>query len=287
MQPSAAEQQQQQEEAAAAAAVAAEADVTASLLLECDEAQDVGVAELRFFAALAGGVAGKIYVTLDTNKTYRWSGSAFVEISASPGSTDAVPEGPTNLYYTQARADARVAAGITGKADKTTTVSAGTGLSGGGDLSTNRTLSVAYGAAAGTSCQGNDSRLSDARTPTSHSHVIGDVTGLSAALAPSVTSVTAIAAPSVAATPSAVLNDTGLTAGVTGVTVTGSPADGYRLLLRFKDNGTSRTITLGASFRAMGVTIPTATVAGKWLIIGAIYNGVDSIWDVVATGVQA
>ena len=29
------------------------------------------------------GEAGKIYVTLDTNKTYRWSGSAYVEISAS------------------------------------------------------------------------------------------------------------------------------------------------------------------------------------------------------------
>lgn len=31
------------------------------------------------------GEAGKIYVALDTNKTYRWSGSAYVEISASSG----------------------------------------------------------------------------------------------------------------------------------------------------------------------------------------------------------
>lgn len=68
------------------------------------------VIEAANFAALTGGVAGKIYVTLDNNKTYRWSGSAFVEISASPGSTDSVTEGSTNLYYTQARADARVAA---------------------------------------------------------------------------------------------------------------------------------------------------------------------------------
>ena len=29
------------------------------------------------------GETGKIYVTLDDNKTYRWSGSAYVEISAS------------------------------------------------------------------------------------------------------------------------------------------------------------------------------------------------------------
>ena len=43
---------------------------------------------------------------------------------------------------------------VSGKADKTTTVSAGTGLSGGGDLSANRTLSVDYGTAAGTACEG-------------------------------------------------------------------------------------------------------------------------------------
>jgi hypothetical protein len=50
------------------------------------------------------GESNKIYVAVDTGKTYRWSGSAYVEISASPGSTDAVTEGSTNLYFTNARA---------------------------------------------------------------------------------------------------------------------------------------------------------------------------------------
>jgi hypothetical protein len=50
------------------------------------------------------GETSKIYVTLDLNKTYRWSGSSYVEISASPGSTDAVTEGSTNLYFTTQRA---------------------------------------------------------------------------------------------------------------------------------------------------------------------------------------
>ena len=50
------------------------------------------------------GETGKIYVTTGTNKTYRWSGSAYVEITSSPGSTDAVTEGSTNLYFTAARA---------------------------------------------------------------------------------------------------------------------------------------------------------------------------------------
>jgi hypothetical protein len=52
----------------------------------------------------ATGETGKIYVALDSNKTYRWSGSAYIEISASPGSTDALTEGSLNLYFTQARA---------------------------------------------------------------------------------------------------------------------------------------------------------------------------------------
>lgn len=58
----------------------------------------------------ATGESGKIYVSLATNLTYRWSGSAYVEISASPGSTDAVPEGASNKYFTDARARAAVSA---------------------------------------------------------------------------------------------------------------------------------------------------------------------------------
>lgn len=56
------------------------------------------------------GETGKIYVALDNNKTYRWSGSIYVEISPSEVNSvnsqtgvvsldsDDVPEGPTNKY---------------------------------------------------------------------------------------------------------------------------------------------------------------------------------------------
>lgn len=71
------------------------------------------VVEAANFAALPGtGETGKIYVTLDNNKTYRWSGSAYVEISASPGSTDSVTEGSVNLYFTTARVLATVLTGL-------------------------------------------------------------------------------------------------------------------------------------------------------------------------------
>lgn len=52
--------------------------------------------------------------------------------------------------------------GLANKANTTTTISAGTGLTGGGDLSANRTLNVAYGTSAGTAAQGNDARITGA-----------------------------------------------------------------------------------------------------------------------------
>lgn len=55
-------------------------------------------------------------------------------------------------------------------------ISAGTGLTGGGDLSSNRSLAVQYGTTAGTAAQGNDARLSDARTPVAHQHAVTDIT---------------------------------------------------------------------------------------------------------------
>lgn len=59
------------------------------------------VLEFATFTALpATGETGKIYVTLDTNFEYRWSGSTYIQLVASPGSTDAVPEGTKNLYFT-------------------------------------------------------------------------------------------------------------------------------------------------------------------------------------------
>lgn len=73
------------------------------------------VIEVADYASLpATGEADKIYITVDNNKCYRWSGTVYIEIVASPGSTDAVPEGLTNLYFTDERAkSAAVANSIT------------------------------------------------------------------------------------------------------------------------------------------------------------------------------
>lgn len=71
------------------------------------------VIEAVNFGALPGtGETGKIYVTTNDNKCFRWSGSAYVEISPSPGSTDSVTEGSANLYFTVARVLASVLTGL-------------------------------------------------------------------------------------------------------------------------------------------------------------------------------
>ena len=63
---------------------------------------------------------------------------------------------------------------------ETRTLTAGAGLTGGGDLSADRTFAVAYGTSASTAAEGNDSRLSDSRTPTAHkaSHSTGGTDAL-------------------------------------------------------------------------------------------------------------
>lgn len=53
-------------------------------------------------------------------------------------------------------------AALDAKVPTTRTVSAGTGLTGGGDLAADRTLAVSYGTTAGTAAQGNDSRITGA-----------------------------------------------------------------------------------------------------------------------------
>jgi hypothetical protein len=71
----------------------------------------------------------------------------------------------------------------------------------------------------------------------------------------------------------------------------GSPLDGQTLLLRIKDTGTARTLafTTGSSksYRAIGITLPTTTIAGKTTYVGCRYNAADVRWDVLAANTES
>ena len=66
--------------------------------------------------------------------------------------------------------------------------------------------------------------------------------------------------------------------------------NGKNLLIRIRDNGTIRSIawTAGTNgFRAIGLTLPTLTVANKLLYIGLVYNADDQKWDAIAYSLEA
>jgi hypothetical protein len=86
-----------------------------------------------------------------------------------------------------------------------------------------------------------------------------------------------------------IFNAFGLSGTITVATPSGTPVDGQRLVLRFKDNGTGRVITWTTSsgaFRAMGgITLPTTTVTSNVTYVDCVYNSTDVFWDVVDVNV--
>jgi collagen type I alpha len=153
--------------------------------------------------------------------------------------------------------------------DPTRQVIAGTGLTGGGDLSTDRTLAVSYGTTAGTAAQGNDARLSDSRTPTA-----GSVTDASVA------SGAAIAWSKIDKTGSsladlATVSASSLTSGTLALARGGTGADLSSAAAGFvKAPGSGGALTTGAiagsdlpamSASAQGAVPATGTPSGKFL----------------------
>jgi hypothetical protein len=76
-------------------------------------------------------------------------------------------------------------------------------------------------------------------------------------------------------------------AGLTLANPTGSWVQGKDLIIRIKDNATPRSITYGAKYRAIGVTLPTTTVASKTTYLGMVYNSTDDTFDVIGVTTQA
>ena len=67
----------------------------------------------------------------------------------------------------------------------------------------------------------------------------------------------------------------------------GTAVQGQVMMIRIKDDATTRAITYGSEYRAIGVTLPTTTTVSKTHYIGMIYNATDTKWDVVGINEEA
>jgi hypothetical protein len=77
-----------------------------------------------------------------------------------------------------------------------------------------------------------------------------------------------------------------LTGAITSATFSNG-VDGASYRFRFKDNATSRAIALGSTARAVGITIPAATVVSKVLYLVGIWNAADTKIDIVGVAQEA
>lgn len=159
----------------------------------------------------------------------------------------------------------------TNKVNSSLTISTTAPLSGGGNLTANRTLSISQATTS------TDGYLSSTDWNTFNNK---------ASYTPRVQSVTS----SATVTP-AFGNDlvkiTAQAAGLTLANPTGTWDEGKDLIIRIKDNGVARSIAYGTKYRAIGVTLPTITVINKTTYLGLIYNQTDDTFDVIGVTTQA
>lgn len=201
----------------------------------------------------AVGESGRIYVALDTNKTYRWSGSTYVEISASPGSTDAVPEGAMNQYFTAARVRAAVLTGLS-TAVNAAIAATDTMLAALGKLQRQITDNAAAAANASNLTSGS---LDDARLPPV-------MTGKQLTSMSETSTSPAISGGTLVLDCSAGNQFTvSLNANITTLTIANPPAAGksYAMDLEFVADGTARTIAWPGTVKWPGGTSPSLTAA--------------------------
>jgi hypothetical protein len=295
------------------------------------------------------GEEGKLYLTINNGKIYRWAGTQYVEIVASPGSTDAIAEGSTNLYFTNTRAvsavqslldakaatshqhviadttglqaalNSKQAAGSYAAAVHGHMISEVTGLEVqlsekaanyhahhawdivSGELAISR---IPTGSDASSVCIGNDARLSNARTPLSHTHTVSQISATGSASSSTFlrgdgtwasVSGGGSSGPTVVALTFASTLATNAGAGdIFDVTLTGNvtlsnptnPVDGKTLRWRIKQDGTgSRTVTLGNKFvipSSATSPLPFSTAANKLDVLAATYHAGRDKWDIIA-----
>jgi hypothetical protein len=62
----------------------------------------------------------------------------------------------------------------------------------------------------------------------------------------------------------------------------GTASNGNTLMIRIKDDGTTRSLTWNSAYTWIGTTEPEDTTASKVLYVGAIYNSTSEKWEVLS-----
>lgn len=151
---------------------------------------------------------------------------------------------------------------------------------------------VPLGAASGNPVRRDDARLSDARTPTSHSHAFGDLSGVADASHTHAASPRTVTyAGSITLTPLS-----GVDVDRVNITATGGPtitpgtgADGQIIRLAVLASGAQRVVTIAASVRlSTGITVRTLTIPQNQAgVIGLEYVGLLGAWVLFAAYVTS
>jgi hypothetical protein len=242
----------------------------------------------RTLTVAYGTTAGTAAQGNDSGQVPAWNGSTYVptSVAGSPADATATVKGVVQLAGDLAGTAA--APTVPGKVGTSRLITAGTGLSGGGDLTADRTLTVAYGTAAGTAAQGNDSRITGA-APTASPTFTGTVTTARVVQTP--VTVTYAATTTIDGTLGNHFRIT-LTGNLTLNLPTGL-ADGQRILVELVQDATGgRTLTLGSGWNvttSITGAITLTTTASTRSYLGGVYRSSGTKLDVLAfgTGVAA
>jgi hypothetical protein len=221
------------------------------------------------------------------------SGLGLTDIPATSitGNTNSISEGSVNLYYT----NARVISALVAESNITigSTNGAIININGTARLSANNAnyLQIVGGvsnAAVTLSAQGTSQNTDITFTPKGTGRV-----NITTSIKPKVNSAVSVTSP--LAWDSTSFDVYAISALANALTINAdantSPADGQKMMFRFEDDGTPRALTWTTgstnAFRAIGITLPTTTVALKMMYVGCIYNATDSRWDAIAVSQEA
>ena len=123
-------------------------------------------------------------------------------------------------------------------------------------------------------------------SPLTNSEIDGNFTNLNQDKLEIIVSTTASAASLTPAATDTQYSVTALAVDANVAAPSGTPVNSKKLIIRIKDDGTSRTLSWNAIYRVIGVTLPLSTTVGKTIYVGCVYNSADTKWDVIASVVE-